>query len=315
MKILVTGASGFVGGSFLQRFSQRSDINIHGIARRAMPWKNYTRVDLTKDIDLAFKPDVVIHAAAHVSPWGKKAEFYKKNILATQNIIEFCKHCGNPKLIYISSSSVFYRDEPQSGLTEASPIGPTFINDYAATKYAGEQCVSAYEGEHVILRPRAIFGPGDTVLFPRLLTAAKKERLPLFRTPSPVIGDLIYIDCLIEYILYAAQNNHIQGSYNLTNAEPVDIQALLISVLSRLGIAAPKRTVSVGKAMIVAGIIEGTYRFLGISREPPITRYGVSVLAHSKTFDVSKMLADFGQPSMTINQGIDKFIDWQLHHA
>ncbi len=68
---------------------------------------------------------------------------------------------------------MFYRDGHQFNLTEASPIGPDFVNTYAATKYAGECLLRAYSGEHVILRPRAVFGPGDTVLFPRVLTAAQ----------------------------------------------------------------------------------------------------------------------------------------------
>lgn len=315
MKILVTGASGFVGGRFLQRFAKRDDLEIHGIARRATSWKNYSRVDLSQRIQLPFKPDVVIHAAAQVSPWGSSQSFYENNVRATKNLVDFCETKALPKLIYISSSSVFYRNQAQFNLNETSPIGPQFINQYAASKYAGEQCVEAYSGNKVILRPRAIFGPGDTVLFPRLLLAAKKQRLPLFKTAEPVIGDLIYIDCLCDYILQAAQQQHIQGSYNLTNAEQVEMQALLLEVLSRLGLPRPKKTLTIGKAMLLASAIEGVYRLLRIQSEPPITRYGVSVLAHSKTFDVSKMLRDFGPPRLTIKQGIDQFIEWQLNHA
>ena len=66
--------------------------------------------------------------------------------------------------------------------------------------------------------------------------------------------------------------------------------------------------------MTLAGVVEWFYRTFKIESEPPLTRYGVSVLAHSKTFDVSKMLADFGPPSMTIEQGIEQFIQWQLNH-
>ncbi|ODS22966.1 hypothetical protein AB835_11475 [Candidatus Endobugula sertula] len=193
IKILITGASGFVGGNFLQRFSNRGDIEIHGVSRRARPWENYTQIDLSQGLDINFKPDVVIHAAAHVSPWGSQKTFFDKNILATENVIRFCEKNDHPKLIYVSSSSVYYHDKPQLNITENSPIGPDFINDYAASKYAGEERVRKYSGKKVILRPRAIFGPGDTVLFPRLLEVAKKERLPLFTTPEPVIGDLIYV--------------------------------------------------------------------------------------------------------------------------
>lgn len=308
-RILITGASGFVGGALMRRFNARDDLLLHGLARRPMPWPNSTQWDLTQTVSLDFTPDVVIHAAAHVSPWGTAQQFHDKNILATQNVIDFCRQRGMPKLIYVSSSSVFYRDAPQLDLTEQSPIGPDFINDYAASKYAGELCVAEYEGPSVIMRPRAIFGPGDTVLFPRILAAAQRGRLPLFDNPAgPAVGDLIYIDTLCDYLLKAALDPKITGAYNLTNAEPVAFQTLLLSVLERLELPAPKRRVKVKHAMVLAGIIETLYRWCGIANEPPLTRYGVSVLAHSKTFDVTKMLSDLGPPTVSLTEGVERFI-------
>ncbi|WP_240222838.1 NAD-dependent epimerase/dehydratase family protein [Rheinheimera hassiensis] len=314
--ILVTGASGFVGGAFMRRFGQRDDLCLHGVARRYMPWPNYTQLDLSHDIRLDFRPDVVIHAAAHVSPWGTAAQYQQQNINATENVIRFCQQHGLPKLVYLSSSSVFYRDEPQFNLTEDSAIGPEFINAYSASKYAAELCIKRYEGSSVILRPRAIFGPGDTVLFPRILAAAKKGRLPLFDSSGPAaIGDLIYIDTLCDYILSAALRPDITGAYNLTNAEPVEFQSLLLTVLHRLGMPAPKRRINVNTAMRLAAVLEWLYHTLRIKKEPPLTRYGVSVLTHSKTFDVSRMLADFGPPSVSVAEGIEHFIRWQLQHG
>lgn len=311
-RILITGASGFVGGAFMRRFSGREDLLLHGVARRPMPWSNSTQLDLTREFSLDFTPDVVIHAAAHVSPWGSAREFREKNILATENVINFCRQSGMPKLIYVSSSSVFYRDAPQLNITEQSPIGPDFINDYAASKYAGELRVGDYEGDSVILRPRAIFGPGDTVLFPRILAAAKRGRLPLFDSPAgPAVGDLIYITTLCDYLLKAALTPAITGAYNLTNAEPVAFQALLLDVLQRLGLPTPTRRLKVQHAMWLAGALEAIYRCFRITREPPLTRYGVSVLAHSKTFDVRKMLADFGPPSVSLAAGVTEFIESQ----
>ncbi|WP_445765991.1 NAD-dependent epimerase/dehydratase family protein [Rheinheimera sp.] len=314
--ILVTGASGFVGGAFMRRFGQRPDLCLHGVARRYMPWPNYTQLDLSRDITLNFRPDVVIHAAAHVSPWGSAGQYHQQNVKATQNLIRFCQQQHYPKLVYLSSSSVFYRDEPQFNLTEDSAIGPEFINDYSASKYAAELCVQEYEGNSVILRPRAIFGPGDTVLFPRILAAAKKGRLPMFDSSGPAaIGDLIYIDTLCDYILSAALRTDISGAYNLTNAEPVEFQSLLRTVLQRLGMPAPKRRLNVNTAMRLAAVLEWLYRTLRIAKEPPLTKYGVSVLTHSKTFDVSRMLADLGPPSVSIAEGIEQFIRWQQQHG
>jgi nucleoside-diphosphate-sugar epimerase len=312
MKILVTGASGFVGGSFMRRFAGRSDLDVHGVARRATNLSNYTQLDLSCPFDLDMNPDVVIHAAARASPWGSQRAYYAQNVLATAHVIDYCRRHGHPRLIYVSSSSVFYREEHQLGLTEASPIGPNFINAYAQTKYMGEELVRAYPGEKVVLRPRAVFGPGDTVLFPRILEAAAKGKLPLFTgQDQPVQGDLIYIDVLCDYLLAAAIAPTLSGSYNLTNAQPIEIQVFLLQILERLGIAPPTRQVSVATALRAATLAEWVYRLLHLPSEPPITRFGVGVFAYSKTFDVSRALQDLGPPSVSLDEGVERFITWQ----
>ena len=316
LKILVTGASGFVGRSFVQRFAERDDLRLVGVARRPMSMSNYISLDLTQGLDIPFQPDVVVHAAAQVSPWGRKKDFFANNVLATEQVINFCRRNSLPRLIYLSSSSVYYKDKPQLDLTEESTIGPEFINEYAATKYAGEKLVKEYTGEYVILRPRAVFGPGDTVLLPRILAAAEKGRLPILDNQAgAAIGDLIYIDTLCDYILTAAQNRDIAGEYNLTNAEPVEFHSLLLTVLDRLGLPAPKRHLKASTAMTIATFIETVYTILGLTREPPITRYGISVLIHSKTFLVDKMLRDFGSPSVSMSEGVERYIQWKLRNV
>ena len=315
MKILVTGASGFVGGSFIRQFSGRDDMELFGVARSNINQANYTSIDLSSEFDLPISPDIVVHAAARASPWGKKSDYQSQNIDVTKEVIRFCERKNLPKLIYLSSSSVFYQNKHQLNITEDSPIGPEFVNDYAATKFAGEQLVKKYSGKHVILRPRAVFGPYDTVLFPRILAAARKGRLPLFETQgSPVIGDLIYIDVLCDYILKAALNLDLVGEYNLTNAEPVEIQSFLLQAFDKLGLTKPSRTVKVSTAMKAATLTEFIYKLFRLPWEPPVTRFGINVLSTSKTFNVEKMLRDFGPPIFTIEQGLEKFIEWQKNN-
>lgn len=312
MKLLVTGASGFVGGKLVERARARGGIAVHGIGRRHLADPEYTSADLTRPLDIAFRPDVVVHAAARSSPWGSRAEFVRQNVDATQHVLDFCTRHGHPRLIYISSSSVFYRAEHQFNLTEDSPIGPGFVNHYAATKAAGEALVRAYAGPWVILRPRAVFGPGDTVLFPRILAAAERGRLPLFVSDgTPAFGDLIYIDTLTDYILRAASDAAITGEFNVTNAAPVSIAEFLSDVFRRLGIAPPTRRVRVNTAMRLALLLELVHHALPFLGEPPITRFGVSVFAWSKTFDVRKALAVLGPPSVNLAEGVDAFVRWQ----
>lgn len=312
MKILVTGTSGFVGGAFLRRFAQRPDLALFGVARRPVALPNYVQRDLSQPFDLPFRPDVVIHAAARASPWGSRREYEQQNVEATRQVLAFCRRVGTPRLLYLSTSAVFYREEHQYGLREDSPIGPHFVNDYAATKYAGELLVRDYEGEHCVLRPRAVFGPGDTVLFPRVIEAARKGALPVFTGQDrPVTGDLVYIDTLCDYLLAAARAPRLAESYNLTNAQPVDLQELLHRVLRALELPAPRRRVRVGTALRAATALEWVWRLARLRGEPPATRFGVGVFAYSKTFDPRRTLADLGPPSVALDEGVQRFIDWQ----
>lgn len=311
-RILLTGASGFIGTALLERFTDRADLHWHGIGRRTLAHANYSAIDLSRPFDLDFRADVVIHAAARSSPWGTRADYERHNVAATRELLDWCRRNGLPRVVYVSSSSVFYRDHDQFGLTEDSPIGPAFVNDYAATKHAGERLVAGYEGAWVIARPRAVFGPGDTVLFPRILRAVRRGRLPLIDTGgAAAVGDLIYIETLCDYLLALALRDDLGGSYNLTNNEPIAIQDFLLTAFAKLGLPRPRRRVSLRVARAAATAGEWLYRLLHLPGEPPITRFGVGVFTQSKTFDVARALRDLGPPSVSLAEGVDRFVAWQ----
>ena len=318
MKILVTGASGFVGGKTVAAL-RAAGHEVLGIGRRRLelPKAAYLSLDLAEPFALDFAPTAVLHAAARASPWGSRAEFERDNVTATARVIDFCRRQAAtqgswPKLVYVSSSSVFYQPCDQLGMTEKTPIGPRFANHYAATKAAGEMLVRAYEGPWAIARPRAVFGPGDTVLFPRILVAARAGKLPILVRPgAPAMGDLIYIDSLTSYLQQLLERPERVGDYNLTNAEPVEIQAFLAEIFRRLDIPLPKKRVPLRLAFAAAALTEALYRLLRRPGEPPITRFGVGVFAFSKTFDVSKALADLGPPAVSLSAGVEAFVAWQ----
>lgn len=316
MKLLLTGASGFIGGRFMQRFRGTPGLDLLGVGRRALADTDYRAVDLSRPFDLDFAPDVVIHAAALSSPFAPRREYLRHNVDATRHVIDWCRAHGLPKLIYISSSSVHYRPRDQLGIREADPIGPAFANTYAETKAAGETLVRDYPGAWTILRPRAVFGPGDTVLFPRLLAAAERGRLPrIVRDGPPAVGDLISVDALADYMLRAAQRPDAVGAFNLSHGEPVEMQAFIADIFRRLDLPPPTRTVSYRVARTAAHAAELAWTLLPLRGEPPVTRFGIDVLSFSKTFDIAKARAVLGAPSQTLAEGVETFVAWQKAQA
>ena len=308
--VLITGSSGFVGGRLREYFHELG-WRVAGLGRRQLSMPGYFSHDLSEPLpnECGGPFDVVIHAAARSSPWGSRAEFEKQNVLATRHVLDHCVRHGLPRLVYISSSSVYYRPGHQLGIREDTPFPRRPINHYAATKRKAEGLVRSYPGSWVILRPRAIFGPGDTVLLPRILEAARAGRLPLLAPKDGVaIGDLIYIDNLVDYVARAALDPGVRGCLNLTNNEPVAIHGFMLDIFRRLDIPAPKRRVSVRLASAAAGLLEWYYALCRPGREPPITRFGVHVFAYSKTFDVSRMLATLGAPRVSLTEGVERTV-------
>lgn len=319
MKLLVTGASGFVGGRLVE-MAQEAGHQTFGIGRRRLDRDDYASVDLGRVAPeemaglpaLPWQPDAVIHCAARATPYAPRKAYDRDNVTATRTVVEWCRRLGSPRLVHVSSSSVLYRDGDQLDLTEDSPVGPTFANDYARTKAESEAVVREYDASWVVARPRAVFGPGDTVLFPRIIAAAKAGRVPrLTGRAEPAVGDLVYVDNLADQLLQLAARPELGGVYHLTNAEPVEIQAMLLEVIDRLGLEPPTREVSLTTAMRAATVLERAWRLLHLPGEPPITPYGVGVLSWSKTFVPDKMLRDLGTPQVSVAEGVDRFVAWQ----
>jgi nucleoside-diphosphate-sugar epimerase len=311
-RILITGSSGFIG-THLARAFRENGWQVTGIGRRPIDVTGYVSHDLVQPLPPSMDgdTDVVIHAAARSNPWGARRQFENDNIVATRNIVDYCLRNGRPSLIYISSSSVYYRPEHQFDITEQTPLPERHVNEYARTKRVAEELIRQYPGRWLILRPRAVFGPGDTVLLPRILRAAREGRLPvLYSRDGPVVGDLIYIDNLVDATLAAASQDELSGTYNLTNNQPIPILEFLFTVFDRLGIERPKRRVSATSAMALAGMLEGFHRLFLPRIEPAITRFGVHVFRYSKTFDVARAIGAFGQPQVSLDEGLDRTVEW-----
>ena len=313
--ILITGASGFIGSQLQRRFEQLG-WSVLGVGRRKKFCDNYVAMDLSRRFPPEFehmveRVDVVLHAAARSSPWGSRQQFELANVVATERLLALSQRVGGKKFIFISSSSVYYQPQDQLGLTESSPQARPPVNHYADSKQQAEQLVRAYDGAWCILRPRAVYGVGDTVLFPRILASAAAGRLPLLiRNGPPAMGDLLAIENLVDICVQAASRQEISGEYNLTDNQPVEIVAFLLEIFERLNIPRPQRRVSTQFAFRLAWLLEWSHALLLPNREPPITRFGVHVFAYSKTFDVTKMLQVFGPPKLSVEQAVNQFIDW-----
>ncbi|MCS5719122.1 NAD(P)-dependent oxidoreductase [Herbiconiux sp. CPCC 205763] len=318
LRVLVSGASGFVGGALLRRLAGDLGFDALGLGRRPLDRADYRMLDLADagaahQLDaLGFRPDVIVHAAARSSPWGTWAEFERENVGTTRSVVDYAtRQATRPRLVFVSTASVLYTASDQVGVSDDVVAGPRFVNDYAASKYTAELAVRDYPGEWAVLRPRAVFGPGDTTLLPRLLSAARRGALPRFRTgrSGPVLSDLVYIDTLVEQLVVAATSPAVVGqTVVVTNGEPVPLQETVFGLLDRMGVPRPHRSISRRTALAAATALEWAWRMARRSGEPPITRYSVIVYAYSKTFDARRCRELFGPPAVSVGEGLDRVV-------
>lgn len=314
MEILVTGTSGFVGGAVGRHLRARGH-RVTGLSRRP---PRLGAADEAVTHDLALAPaelgpfDVIIHAAALSAPFGRPADFDAANVAGTRHALAMAVRSG-ARFLLISSSSVLYASGDQHGLSEAPAPDTPPVNDYARTKRAAEALTAAYPGPWAILRPRAVYGAGDTVLFPRIARAARLRLLPRFRQDVPAQGDLVSIDTLVRQVARAVEGR-AQGIFHLVDPAPVPIEAFVTEVLAGLGLPGPALTISPALARSLAGGLEALSRRTGWW-EPPLTGFGVEVFTATKTFDDRRARAVLGPPDIPTDLAVDRFRRWWQNGA
>jgi nucleoside-diphosphate-sugar epimerase len=235
--------------------------------------------------------DAVVHAAALSSPWGRRVEFVSANVHATRHVVDACDRAGVRRLVHISSPSVLFAFRAQPNLTEATQWQDPPANHYIATKREAEDIAQAAGA--VILRPKALFGPGDTTLLPRLTRVARRGVFPIFGSDDPLL-ELTWIDDAVEAIRLALEAPSVTSGqiYHITSGMALARSVVLQTLLNACGLQVRYLRIPVGLGLALAGGAEALSRYLG--GEPPLTRYGVAVLAFEQTLDIAAARRDLG---------------------
>lgn len=300
MRIAITGASGFCG-SAVARLAAASGVTVLCVGRRPGPVGTHVRWDATGDPPDLTGADAVIHLAAAVGDPGTgravEAAYHAVNVEGARRLLAAA---GDRPVVWVSSASV-YRPGPYRGaVREDHPIDGQ-RSAYGRTKAAGERLALAAGA--VVLRPRAVYGPGDPHLLPRLRRAVRAGHAWL---PGPDVPmSLTAVENLAGACLQAAgvrqpdaraQAGCVSdagapeagaaaarpwppGAYNIADAEPYRRDAV---VAAALGV--PVRHVPAVLARTLAAFAERGPR-------APLTRYGVDQLTDGMVLDLARAQA------------------------
>lgn len=324
MRILVTGATGFLGGAVARELhADGAEVFAHGRSAKAADVliSDGMGVTLTplEDRDAVYvmvsaaQPDAIVHCAAKSAPFGRELDFIGANVMGTMHLLEAVAQVGTPRFVHISSPSIYCAGRALENVNEDARLPSRRINHYAATKLASEELVrQAHDAGFptVILRPRAIYGPGDNALFPRLLAALKDGKLPVIGSGENRI-DLTYIDDAVHGVKQAlVAGPHCLGrAYNLTSGEPVHLWDLIRDLCQRLDLPPPTRRVGRRAARMAAFGMETWHRLARRPGEPRLTRYSVDSLSLDATLDISAAKRDLGyEPTVSVEEGVARFV-------
>lgn len=318
-QILVTGATGFLGGAVLRRLAQRG-VPAIGQGRdpaRCAALKAQGFEVIAHDIQSPLcersfaglgRITAIVHCAALSAPFGHRAAFEVANVQGTKNMIDFAQRSGVRRFVQISSPSIYFALRDQVKIAEDMPL-PRPFNAYAWSKGVAESVVrNAPEIGPVILRPRGIYGPGDTALLSRLLRAAERGALPRFRDGKAKI-DLTYVDDVVDAVLDALRAGpEVHGrAFNVSGGEVTELSDIVEAACARAGIAVRWRPMPLRPALLAARMAETAALLRPGASEPVVTRYGVGLFAFAQSLDISRARNELGWvPKTDFATGLDR---------
>jgi nucleoside-diphosphate-sugar epimerase len=329
MKVLVTGATGFLGSRIVESLIKLNEYDITATGRdqkRAEKLKEGVPKDTPLQVitgsleekEFAEKisegADFIIHSAALSSPWGKYQEFQRANIMATENILSACKKNKVRRLVHISTPSIYFDYNDRFDIKEDF-LPAKFVNYYAETKYKAEKLIDkASEGglEAISLRPRAIVGAGDTTIMPRLLKAQEAGKLKIIGDGKNIV-DVTSVSNVLDAVILSlkAPKEALGHKYNITNGDPIALWELVSQTFERLNLTLNRKKIPFVVALNVARVLETIAKISPGYQEPVLTCYGVGILAKSMTMNIDKAKTLLGyQPRQKNLEAVDEFVNW-----
>ncbi len=316
-KVLVTGASGFIGSGIAGHFCEQG-FSVRAQYRRAQPPEYLTklekrgvelvRADLTEPEQIeSILTGIsgVVHAAAIAFDWGPKKLFDDINYTASVHLLDRAKAQGIHRFLFISSLAV-HGFGAHKNSTEEGPYY-SYDSEYQRSKKKAEDYVinsNSGEMQTVVIRPGNVYGPGDTTTFYPLFDAVEAGKVPL-------VGGGKYLTCPIHIsdlmnAVYSAYISDISGQiFNITAGEDITWKDVFSLSAETLGVSPPNRNIPEWLALFASWVVERIYTLFPVLKTPAITRYRVKQVANDYHFDISKakQMLDY-KPKVLFKDGI-----------
>ncbi|MDP9293852.1 MAG: NAD-dependent epimerase/dehydratase family protein [Actinomycetota bacterium] len=249
----VTGGSGFVGGRLVGRLVA-DGWSVRGLARSdvaAAAVQGLGAEPVRGDLDdlhaLAVGvrgADACFHAAAKVADFGEWADFRRINIDGTRNVMRACREAGVPRAVHVGTEAALLHGQALVHADETYPLAFRSRAPFSRSKALAEQVVleESRDGlEAVVVRPRFVWGRGDTTLLPVLVDGVRSGR---FRWVGGGrhLTSTTHVDNTVEGLVLAAAKGRPGGVYFVTDGTPVVFREFISDLLATQGVEPPTAT-------------------------------------------------------------------------
>ncbi len=320
MKILVTGGTGFTGKALVRRLLDEGHQVValdyqEGLKTEELrQWGAEVVIGTVTDREVVRRcmegVEVVHHLAAAFRELDVPHSYYDEvNIGGTRICLEEAKEAGVRKFIYCSTCGVHGNvDNPPAD--ENAPINAA--DYYQQTKYRAEPVVLEFHRNglpSVILRPAAIYGPGDPERFFMIFKRVSKGVFPMFGSGRTLYHPL-YIDHLVDAFLLVQEEGVGDGqAYLIADEEYVSIEDLVRRTARALGVEVRIPHYPILPLIIAGHVCEKACKPLKI--KPPIFPRRVDWFRQNRAFDISKAKRELGYaPNISLDEGLRRTADW-----
>jgi nucleoside-diphosphate-sugar epimerase len=252
------------------------------------------------------KVDLIYHLAGEVYS-RKKDDYYKGNILATQNLLEACKERSPKRIIFLSSVGVYKPVATETLLTEESECEP--ITFYGKTKLHAEELIKRHNIPWVIVRAPVIYGPHQPAVLNRFFLNALNKKKVYIIGDGNNLRSLCFIDNLIEgLILLADKQNIAQKTYILSDNSPYTFNEIIATASSVI----EQKIKTVRLPDILGDISWKIYNIMGTLFELYFLQlYTIKTMQINLGCDITKARIEIGyNPTVTLGTGIGRTLEW-----
>ena len=317
----VTGGSGFVGGRLIERLVRdgwtvralaRSDRAADAVRTRGAEPVRGELGDLSALVAGMEGADVSFHAAAKVEDSGPWKEFVQANVEGTRNVLRACRAAAVPRAVHVSTEAVLMHGQPLVHADESYPLALRSKAPYSRSKAMAEQVVleeSHGALEVMIVRPRFVWGRGDTTLLPLLVEGTQTGAFRWVGGGGQRTSTT-HVENTVEGLLCAAEHGRGGRIYFVTDGDPVVFRDFVGDLIATQGVTPPTASVPAPVARALAATAETAWKLLPLRGAPPLTRFAVWVASQECTLDDTRARSELGYaPVVNREQGMRELRD------